>query len=136
MKKSFILLILGAYLCSLFICCSTSKTVEKDNTISDRNKAFITEYIEAFSGKKKTEELMNKYIDESCVDLRQHIMENEARMPNFEIDIEKIDAKDDIVVVHGNVMGFRTTDMKFVSGSVILNYQIHNGKIIKFWTGK
>jgi GTP cyclohydrolase I len=107
----------------------------KDTANAERNKAFITEYIEAMNGNEKTEELMNKYIDESCTELRQHIKENDEKMYNFELNVKNITAHDDIVVVQGNVMGLRKSDMKPIMGSVQLNYQINDGKIVKFWMG-
>ncbi len=51
------------------------------STSVEENKRTMQSYFDALSGKPKTVELLDKFVDSPA--LRQHILETEASFPNY-----------------------------------------------------
>jgi hypothetical protein len=105
------------------------------------NKKFIAEYIDAGSGKPKTEEQALKFISESDIELLNHIVAFERSFPLYEVIIDDMLAEDDKVAVRMTLnikggehafMGISVEGKKAsIQGYII--YQILNRKIINHW---
>ncbi|HMN27955.1 MAG TPA: ester cyclase [Caldilineaceae bacterium] len=104
------------------------------------NRALIRRYLEAISGKEKPAALVDRYVAESDLSLKQHIMSGEVGFPRYELVEEEMLAEDDKVMVRftfrgvhkGEFMGIPATG-KPVSVPGVIIYRIANGKIIDHW---
>jgi hypothetical protein len=77
------------------------------------NKEFVRRYLEAISGKPKTDAVLDLFMtDES---LKEHIAAAEAGLPLYRLDAEEIIAEGDVVF------------------NIFVNYRIANGKIVDHW---
>ena len=104
---------------------------------AEKNKALIKEYIEA-SWVDKGAAFLEKYVNDDV--LKQHIMQAEAAMPGYKIEIEDIIAEGDKVFVRGTTRGTQTGEFngipasgKDVELSLYIVYQIADGKIVNHW---
>lgn len=102
------------------------------------NKKFIRHYLNAISGKPKTEELMDEYVADPV--LKEHIRFFEKAYPAYELIAEDIIAEGNKVAVRavvrgvheGEFQGIMPTGME-VSISVMLIYVVENDKIVDHW---
>ena len=103
-----------------------------------KNKEFILEYLNALSGKIKTQEIMRKYIsDEGLID---HIAFFDAVFPKYEMFTDEMTADGNRVVVRARLTGkhegefgdiqptFKSVEFPFVVG-----YEIENRMIVSHW---
>ena len=105
---------------------------------SEQNKALIRRYFEAISGKDKSPEVVNEFVDDPA--LREHIATTDAAFPRFRLDMKDIVAEGDKVVVRfglqvthrGDFMGMPPTG-RDASFDAIIIYRIANGKIAEHW---
>jgi predicted ester cyclase len=67
------------------------------------SKQLIEEYIENLSSKPKTEELLDRYVDDPA--LKEHIRQTEAAYPGYSIDAEEMVAEGDVVAIRGTLQG-------------------------------
>lgn len=106
---------------------------------AQKNKQFMLEYYAASSGKKKTEEWMDKYIADEK--LRAHIKFMEKAFPEYELVPDEIIAEGDRVFVRasvkanhkGEVDGIPPT-FKDINIPFAIGYKIKDRKIVDFWT--
>ena len=101
---------------------------------------FIRRYLEAFSGKDKTPELVAQWItDES---LQQHVAVFEAAFPRYWLEAQDMIVEGNKVAVRATFGGTHQGDLagiaptgKEISGAGIFIYRIVDGKIVEFWPG-
>ena len=104
----------------------------------EENKAFIRRYLDAISGKPKTESVMRLFSAEQP--LIDHVMVAEASFPLYRLDADELVAEGDLVSVRGMIrgkhlgagMGIPPTG-KDVEFSIFITYRIENGKIVDHW---
>ncbi|MCA9734983.1 MAG: ester cyclase [Deferribacteres bacterium] len=102
------------------------------------NKQLIRDYLNAISGKPKTEAVLDKYTTDH--ELKEHIRFFESAFPKYKlIDEDLIEEGNKVAVratfhgVHkGELMGIAATG-KEVSVSLMLIYEIQDGIIHKHW---
>ena len=103
-------------------------------------KQFILDYIDAMNKGPITLSLLDKYIAESDIELKNYIIALNNGIPNYKGDVEDIVAEGDKVVVlvkfkgihKGNLFGQPPTN-KPVEISGIVIYHVKNEKIINHW---
>jgi predicted ester cyclase len=104
----------------------------------NNNKTFISEYLEALSGKPKTRELIAKYVADEALTL--HILDAEAAFPDYQLVAQDVLAEGDRVVVRGvlqarhlgSFAGIPPTG-KTVEAGLIIIYQVQDRKIVNHW---
>ena len=102
------------------------------------NKEFIAEYLDAISGKTKTEEIIARYITDP--ELKEHIRFFERAYPAYDLIAEDMIEEGNKVAVRaivrgvhqGEFFGIMPTGMQ-VAISVMLIYVIENKKIVNHW---
>ena len=107
-------------------------------TQSMKNKEFVLEYLNALSGKEKTQEILAHYIsDQGLID---HILFFDGAFPKYEMITEEMVAEGDQIIVRARLVGkhegefagimpsYRQVDFPFV-----VSYIIENNKIISHW---
>ena len=102
------------------------------------SKQLIEEYLEQLSGKPKTEELLDRYVDDPA--LKEHIRETEAAFPEYRIDVEEMVAEGDVVAVRGTFHGVHKGAFagvpptgRQVKQEAMVFYRVNDGRIAKFW---
>lgn len=113
---------------------------DEDQTSIEDNKALITEYLEAISGKEKPAELQDEYIADSDQELKDHIMMFEAGFPLYELIAEDMIAEGDEVAVRATFRGVHEGEFFGVPAtgneveiSLIIIYRIEDGMIAEHW---
>lgn len=101
-------------------------------------KEIVNEYIEAISGKPKTEEVLDKYITDH--ELKEHIRFFENAFPEYELIADELLQEGNKVVIRGTVRGVHNGELmgipatgKEVSVSLMLIYEMENNKIKNHW---
>ena len=104
------------------------------------NKAFITRYLEALSGKPKPASVYNQYIADSDPELKEHIVMAEAAFPEYELVADEMLAEGNKVVVRGRTRGTHKGEFaglpptnKTFEVPIVVIYEIENGKIVNHW---
>ena len=105
---------------------------------NEENKEFIRRYMDAISGKPKTESVMRLFIAEQP--LIDHVMVAEAAFPLYRLDVDEMLAEGDLVSVRGMIrgkhlgagMGIPPTG-KDVEFSIFITYRVADGKIVDHW---
>lgn len=105
---------------------------------AQENKDFIRRYLEALSEKTKPPELVDQFVAEQP--LKDHIATYERAFPEYEMDIEKMIAEDDLVSVIGRargtqkgpLMGMPSTGKSF-DVPFHITYKVEGGKIVDHW---
>src|SRR5512142_2361271 len=105
---------------------------------TDENKAFIRRYLDAISGKPKTESVVRLFVAEQP--LIDHILAAEASFPLYRLDPEEMLAERDLVslrrkvrgVHNGPFMGMPPTG-KPVEFAIFITYKVQDGKIVDHW---
>lgn len=102
------------------------------------SKAFIKEYLNAISGKPKSEELIEQYVTDPA--LKEHMRFFEKAYPAYELIAEDMVAEGNKVAVRALVRGVHQGEFlgilptgADVSVSVMLIYVIENDKIVDHW---
>lgn len=103
-----------------------------------RNRAFILEYYKALAGKRKTEELIRKYVsDEKLI---EHIKFFDKTFPNYNAVVEEIFADEDKVFVRARMSGRHEGSLddipptfKHFKMPFALCYRIKDNKITDHW---
>jgi hypothetical protein len=105
---------------------------------TEANKELIRRYLDAISGKPKTEAVLRLFIAEQP--LIDHIMVCEDAFPLYDLITEEIIAEGDLVTVRGRVTGVHLGPLmniaptgKEVDFSIFITYRIADGKIIDHW---
>ncbi len=105
---------------------------------AEANKAFVREYLEAWSGKPKTEENLRDFTTSEA--LIEHVKVFEAAFPRYELLIDDIIAEGDKVVIRarargrheGEFAGIAPTGRQMETPALVM-YRLEGGKIAKFW---
>jgi predicted ester cyclase len=99
-------------------------------------KALITEYLQALSGKPKVPELVARYVTDPH--LMKHIAECEAGFPGYELLTEDLIAEGDLVALRATFRGTHTGSFAGVaptgrtaSASLIIIYRVAGNKIVQ-----
>jgi predicted ester cyclase len=108
--------------------------------LAEQNKAFIRQYFDALSGKAKPVSVVDQYVADQDVTLKQHIMEAERGFPQYELLAEDMVAEGEKVMVRarlrathaGEFMGIPATGRQ-IDVEVALIYTLMNGKIVDHW---
>jgi predicted ester cyclase len=104
----------------------------------ESNKNFVLQFLEAVSGKEKSESLLRQFVsDESLI---QHTLGMEMAFPRYAIKPEDVIAEADKVVVRGTVrathkgdlMGIPPTGVE-VTVPLTIIYRIADGKVAQHW---
>lgn len=106
----------------------------------EENKAIIREYFEAISGKPKPQSVVDKYISNRDLDLKNHIIAFEESVPHYLMIIEDIIAEGDKVAVRFTIKGIHRNELfgqpgkgaKIDIPSLVI-YQVQNRKIVNHW---
>ncbi len=104
---------------------------------AEENKKVMQSYFDALSGKPKTMELLDKYVDSPA--LRQHVLETEASFPSYELIVHQMVADGDTVAINatvkavhkGTFAGIPPTG-KHVSVGAMVFYRLAGGRIADF----
>jgi predicted ester cyclase len=112
--------------------------LEEEFMVADESKALIHRYLDAISGKAKTEALLREYLGDE--DLIRTITTFEAAFPRYELAVEDMLAEGDKVAVRATFRGTHEGELRGVAPSgkqvsfpVLIIYQVAAGKIIKAW---
>jgi predicted ester cyclase len=104
----------------------------------EENKALIRTYFEAINAKEKPPKIIDKFVDDK--QLKGFILESEVGFPKFELIIEDMICEGDKVVVRVMFNGLNTGHFgelpptnKKLSQSMIVIYQVEDGKIVDHW---
>ena len=101
------------------------------------SKRLIEEYIENLSSKPKTEELLDRYVDDPA--LKEHIRQAEAAFPGYNIDVDEMVAEGDVVAIRGTLQGVHKGAFAGVPSTegrkqeAMVFYCVSDGRIAKFW---
>jgi predicted ester cyclase len=101
-------------------------------------KEFIESYLNALSGKHKTEEVIQQYVTDLA--LKEHIHQIEEAFPQYELTAEELVSDGHSVafrgvfrgIHHGEFAAIRPTG-KTVSANVMVFYHLKSGKIANHW---
>lgn len=103
-----------------------------------KNKQFFLRYHDSLSGKKKTRELITRFVDDEK--LIEHILFFETLFPEYETVIDELVAEGDKVFVRAHVTGIHEGNLegipathKSVNAPFALGYTIKNERIVDFW---
>jgi predicted ester cyclase len=108
------------------------------STLTAESKQIIAEYLEALSGKVKTDEIVDRYVADPK--LKQHIREAEAAFPGYELIVDQMVSDGDTVALRGTMhgthlgafAGIEATGKK-VSAGLMLFYRLSEGRIVEHW---
>ena len=103
-----------------------------------KNKEFIIEYLNAISGKVKTQEIMARYISDPK--LIEHITFFDSAFPKYELIADEMISEGNQIIVRARAVGkhegafgdipptHRNLDFPFV-----ISYTLLNNKIVSHW---
>lgn len=108
------------------------------STATITSKQVVEDYFKALSGKPKTEEVIDQWVDDPH--LKQHILQFESSFPDYQLTIEQIVGEDDLVAVSttvnaihkGAFAGIEPTG-KPITTSAMMFYKVSEGRIAQFW---
>lgn len=103
-----------------------------------QNKEFILEYLNAISGKVKTQEIMAHYISDQG--LIEHIIFFDGAFPKYEMIADEMISEGNKIMVrarligkHEGVFGDIMPSYKSVNFPFVVTYTIENRKIVSHW---
>lgn len=102
------------------------------------NKQFVLDYFNAISGVKKTEELIDRYMNDD--ELKNHIIFFDTIFPNYELMADEVTAEGNRVIVLARLRGKHEGEMngipptnKMVDFPFAIGYILDDGKIVDHW---
>lgn len=102
------------------------------------NKELIKRYLEAISGKPKTESVIRLFVSEQP--LIDHILTAEDSFPLYTLEAEEIIAEGDLVSLRGKIRGVQQGPFMGIPASgrqveftIFITYKVQNGKIVDHW---
>jgi predicted ester cyclase len=105
---------------------------------SVENKALITRYLDAISGKPKPESVLRLFIAEQ--QLIEHILVAEEAFPLYELVADEMIAEGDLVSIRGRIHGKHLGTLgnyaptgADVSYMLYITYKVEGGKIVDHW---
>lgn len=108
------------------------------STLTVESKQLIEEYLNALSGRPKTEELLDRYISDES--LKEHILQSEVAFPGYELVPLHLVAEGDLVALHGTFRGVHKGPFagieptgRQVSSDAMVFYRIRDGVIVEHW---
>ena len=111
---------------------------EKKMNNLEKNKDFVLEYFDAISGKEKSAEVLDKYMED--VELREHILFFETIFPKYELIADEITAESNRVVVLARLKGRHEGEFsgipptyKDVNFKFAIGYVMDKGLIADHW---
>ena len=103
-----------------------------------KNKQFVLEYFNAISGVKKTEELIDRYMNDD--ELKHHIIFFDTIFPNYELLADEVTAEGNRVIVLARLRGKHEGEMngipptyKMVDFPFAIGYIMDKGIIVDHW---
>jgi len=103
-----------------------------------KNKQFVLDYFNAISGVKKTEDLIDMYMNDD--ELKHHILFFDTIFPNYELLTDEVTAEANRVIVLARLRGKHEGEMngipptyKMVEFPFAIGYIIDNNKIVDHW---
>jgi predicted ester cyclase len=107
---------------------------------TETNKAFVSRYLEALSGKEKPRAVQDEYIADTDEELKDHIIFFEASFPRYEVIADDMIAEGDKVAVLARFRGVHNGDLtgiaptgKEVDVPFAITYRLAGGKITQHW---
>ena len=107
---------------------------------TEANKAYVSSYLDALSGKDKPRAVQDEYIADSDEELKDHIIFFEASFPHYAVIADDMIAEGDKVSVLARFQGVHTGDLlgiaptgKEVDVPFAITYRIGGGKITQHW---
>lgn len=104
------------------------------------NKTLVRRYLQAISGKEKTQELVDQFVADSDQALKQHIATAEVAFPRYEMVVEDIIAEEDKVAVRFILHGIHKSDFmgipatgKEINVPGLIIYRLADQKIVEHW---
>ena len=105
---------------------------------AQENKEFVRRYLDAISGKLKTEEMLDEYMTDQS--LKEHIAGAEQAFPGYELQADQMLAEDDLVSLIGRLrgthagplMGIPPTGKSF-EVPIHITYRVEGDKIVDHW---
>lgn len=106
--------------------------------LTSRSAQVIQDYLEALSGKPKTDEVVERFVSDPA--LIEHIRQVEAGFPAYELVAEQLVTEGDTVALRGKFHGTHrglfagiAPTGKRVSADVMLFYRLQSGRITSHW---
>ena len=107
---------------------------------TEANKAYVSSYLDALSGKDKPRAVQDEYIADSDEELKDHIMFFETSFPHYAVIADDMIAEGDKVSVlarfrgahNGELLGIAPTG-KEVDVPFAITYRLAGGKIVQHW---
>jgi predicted ester cyclase len=103
-----------------------------------QNKELFLEYMNALNGKRKTPELIRKYVSDEV--LVEHIVFFDSVFPKYELLIDEMTAEGTRLVIrarlkgrHEGVFGNILPTYRDVEFNCVVGYEIENRMIISHW---
>ena len=103
-----------------------------------KNKEFILGYFNAMKGKKKTRDVLEKYITDTH--LIEHIEFFETVFPAYEVYADEVTAEGNRIVVKARLKGRHEGELngipptyKNVEFPFAIGYEVENNKIVGHW---
>jgi len=103
-----------------------------------KNKQFVLEYFNAISGVEKTDELIDRFMDDD--ELKHHIQFFDTIFPNYELLADEMTAEGNRVIVLARVKGKHEGELngippthKMVDFPFAIGYIIDKGIIVDHW---
>jgi predicted ester cyclase len=103
-----------------------------------KNKQFVLEYFNAISGVEKTDELIDRFMDDD--ELKHHIQFCDTIFPNYELLADEMTAEGNRVIVLARVKGKHEGELngippthKMVDFPFAIGYIIDKGIIVDHW---
>jgi len=104
----------------------------------EKNKQFVLEYLNAVSGVEKTEELLDRYMNDD--ELKHHILFFDTIFPNYELLPDEVTAEGNRVIVLARLKGKHEGELngipptyKMVDLQCAVGYKIDKGIIVDHW---
>ncbi len=104
----------------------------------EENKEFVLEYLNAMNGVKKTEELVDRYVNDP--ELKNHILFFDQIFPGYEVYAEELTAESNRVVALCKITGLHQGEFngippthKEIEVNFAIRYTVENSKITDHW---
>ena len=107
---------------------------------TEESKAFIHRYLNAINGKDKTPQVVDQFVADSDLELKQHIAAAEAAFPRYVLEPDDVFAEGDKALIRFTLRGVHTAPFmgipatgKTLAVPGLIVYRISGGKIVEHW---
>ncbi len=104
---------------------------------AENNKRIIQQYFEDLNSKPKTKDLIDQYISDEDMELKEHIQVFEAAFPGYKLEPKETIVEEDKVSVSFNFIGTQKGDFNGIPASNktvnipgFISYHVKDGKIV------